>query len=119
MRLKIAVIALLATLGVAQASNLQDESDIALKAVSRWGMCLLETQSEDSVKAQVFSVVQEIDTKFQSKYGVKATTLARTKYGENFVQHFYEAAKAHHATLPTKHADMCASLGNRVITLAR
>jgi hypothetical protein len=106
-------------MGVAQASNLQDESDIALKAVSRWGMCLLETQDEASVKAQVFSVVQLIDNKFQAKHGVKATTLARTKYGENFVEHFYNTAREHHATLPANHADMCRSLGNRVVTLSR
>lgn len=119
LKTSLASIALLASLGTAQAAPVDDEAHIALKAVARWGMCLLETQTEDAVKPQVFSVVQQIDRKFQSRYGVKATTLAQARFGDNFVEHYYAEAKAHHATLPEKHADMCVSLGNRVISLSR
>lgn len=118
-KLSMAAIALVASLNAVHASNMSDESHLALKAVARWSMCLLETQDETTTKAQVYSVIQEVDRKFQSHYGIKATTLAQNQLGPDWVQVYFEDARQHHATLPVNHADMCTSLGRRVVSLTR
>lgn len=107
--------ALVVAAGVCSAhADSRSESHAILTTVSKWGMCLVARQGEPSAKAQVYSVVGQIDAAFQRKHGVKATDIARERFGDNFVNQYYTMAKADYAASPSTDAQ-CTRLGTQVI----
>lgn len=90
-----------------------------LMTVARWGMCLLETTPEDKARGIVTSVVMRLDGKFAERYGTQATNIARDAYGDNFVETYYNLAKAEHERLPPEHAETCRRFGASVMGLLK
>lgn len=90
-----------------------------LMTVARWGMCLLDTNPEDKARGIVTAMVMRLDTRFAERYGTAATNIARDAYGDDFVQTYYNAAKAEHDRLPADRSDICRRYGAAVLALVK
>jgi hypothetical protein len=100
-------------------ADIVTESDRALTTVARWGLCLQEKMDDTTAKAQVFSVVKQIDDRFSAKYGSTATSVAQLRWGDKYVEHYYGDAKRIHDKLPGSTGAICTLLGQQVIQLTR
>lgn len=118
MRISTTIAAILLSTSVALA-DARSESNQTLTTVARWGMCLVDTMGEEQAKGIVYATVAKVDASFQRKYGRKATDFAQEAHGDNFVQHYYDQAKASHARLQGDRAGVCKSLSQRVVSLAQ
>ncbi|RYD50517.1 MAG: hypothetical protein EOP83_23820 [Verrucomicrobiaceae bacterium] len=117
MRIALAAI-LLSTLSTAALADARTDSHATLTTIARWGVCLQDTMSDMQAKSMVYATVSKVDASFQRKYGQKATELAQAAYGDDFVQFYYNAAKADHAKLANRDAT-CRTLNQKVVALAQ
>lgn len=118
--MKIATLALALLVGASSIahgksdSEIRAEADANLMTVARWGVCLLDKLGDETqAKGMVYPVVMKVDDAFVRKYGMKATDVARERYGSDFVKVYYDRAKA-----GFQKSD-CAAANERVLALVK